>query len=210
MAQQSTTARICLMAAVALCTLALSPAQATSPLHNGAVLSGGEIEKVALSQFAGAPDQPQLSFSVPEMRNVALPHALQTSTGVIPAGRRVSSHLVALRPSEIGSISFHTPILAILTSDEDIAQTNLTLGRLDLDYTPLHGLTTTSANTLAAEGKVLRYDASAAADDLVIVRVITAAVPEPGTWAMLIAGFGLVGGQMRRRRASQMPCATQA
>jgi hypothetical protein len=25
-------------------------------------------------------------------------------------------------------------------------------------------------------------------------------VPEPGTWAMLIAGFGLVGGALRRRR----------
>ena len=27
------------------------------------------------------------------------------------------------------------------------------------------------------------------------------AVPEPGTWMMLIAGFGLVGATMRRRRA---------
>jgi len=27
------------------------------------------------------------------------------------------------------------------------------------------------------------------------------AVPEPGSWAMLIAGFGLVGATMRRRRA---------
>jgi hypothetical protein len=30
----------------------------------------------------------------------------------------------------------------------------------------------------------------------------TPAVPEPATWAMMIAGFGLVGGVMRRRRAS--------
>jgi hypothetical protein len=29
---------------------------------------------------------------------------------------------------------------------------------------------------------------------------ITGAVPEPATWAMMIAGFGLVGGAMRRQR----------
>jgi hypothetical protein len=31
-----------------------------------------------------------------------------------------------------------------------------------------------------------------------MVRVITAAVPEPATWAMFIAGFGLIGAQLRR------------
>jgi hypothetical protein len=35
--------------------------------------------------------------------------------------------------------------------------------------------------------------------DVVIDRVYVAAVPEPASWAMLIAGFGLVGAAMRRR-----------
>ena len=32
----------------------------------------------------------------------------------------------------------------------------------------------------------------------------TSSVPEPGTWAMLLAGFGLTGLQLRRRRAIQL------
>ena len=34
-----------------------------------------------------------------------------------------------------------------------------------------------------------------------VVRGMSAAVPEPASWAMLIAGFGLVGAAMRRRAA---------
>ena len=30
---------------------------------------------------------------------------------------------------------------------------------------------------------------------------ISAAVPEPATWAMMLAGFGLIGSGMRRRNA---------
>ena len=30
----------------------------------------------------------------------------------------------------------------------------------------------------------------------------TAAVPEPASWAMLVAGFGVMGGTLRRRRAA--------
>lgn len=36
--------------------------------------------------------------------------------------------------------------------------------------------------------------------DIVIDRVYAVAIPEASTWAMLITGFGLVGGAARRRR----------
>lgn len=35
---------------------------------------------------------------------------------------------------------------------------------------------------------------------------IFGAVPEPATWAMMIAGFGIVGAQLRRRRAAAVVC----
>jgi hypothetical protein len=41
-------------------------------------------------------------------------------------------------------------------------------------------------------------DGHVAIDDITLM----AAVPEPATWAMLIAGFGLVGGAARRRRGA--------
>jgi hypothetical protein len=33
-------------------------------------------------------------------------------------------------------------------------------------------------------------------------RAFNSAVPEPSTWAMMIGGFGIVGGAMRRRRST--------
>ena len=39
--------------------------------------------------------------------------------------------------------------------------------------------------------------------DNVSIATVAAAVPEPSTWAMLILGFGLVGGTMRRTRATK-------
>jgi len=38
-------------------------------------------------------------------------------------------------------------------------------------------------------------------DNVSVVGTAVAAVPEPASWAMMIAGFGLVGGTMRRRHS---------
>jgi hypothetical protein len=46
---------------------------------------------------------------------------------------------------------------------------------------------------------------SRSADNIgpIIDNVVVSQVPEPASWAMLIAGFGLVGATMRRRRSGQ-------
>jgi hypothetical protein len=43
-----------------------------------------------------------------------------------------------------------------------------------------------------------------ALDDLQIAPAQTAAVPEPTTWALMLLGFGLVGGAMRTRRSQKL------
>lgn len=50
---------------------------------------------------------------------------------------------------------------------------------------------TTPFNYTAAHGTSLRFET-----------YMDAAVPEPATWAMMIAGFGLAGGALRRRRVA--------
>jgi len=66
-----------------------------------------------------------------------------------------------------------------------------------------------SGNSLGVFGRV-SYDAGGAASILSAVfssssntfeiDSIAAAAPEPGTWAMMLLGFGVVGSQLRRRR----------
>jgi hypothetical protein len=66
------------------------------------------------------------------------------------------------------------------------------------------------------DGNVYRYDATtfartlvgnkiAAFDGLVVLgRNVTPAVPEPATWGLMLAGFGIVGGAMRRRHRTSV------
>lgn len=46
------------------------------------------------------------------------------------------------------------------------------------------------------------YTNGSLADHPVLTLDTTAAVPEPATWAMMIAGFGMVGATVRRRRSA--------
>lgn len=67
--------------------------------------------------------------------------------------------------------------------------------------TPLSFLfTATSTSHLLSFGQVGLTEASPIIDNIVI-STVGGAVPEPTSWAMLLAGFGLVGFAARRRRA---------
>jgi hypothetical protein len=53
----------------------------------------------------------------------------------------------------------------------------------------------------AGQSYVLKFEGHSPYDNTSFIDAITAnAVPEPASWAMMLGGFGLVGGALRRRR----------
>ncbi|KTF67356.1 PEPxxWA-CTERM sorting domain-containing protein [Sphingomonas sp. HT-1] len=72
-------------------------------------------------------------------------------------------------------------------------------GLFNLDLTP--GLQTVSLNLTDLTRFTVQVTAPGIQMDNVTFALGTTAVPEPANWAMLIGGFGLVGGVLRRRHA---------
>nr|AGU09949.1 hypothetical protein [uncultured organism] len=70
----------------------------------------------------------------------------------------------------------------------------------DLQILPATQLTA-GIQTLSVSGKSQRFGGYLG--ELSFTPDATAAVPEPATWAMMIGGFGLTGGMMRRTKRKQ-------
>ena len=112
--------------------------------------------------------------------------------GFVPAGYSTSSNVDGLSFDQSGGIArissaFPTVVVDELTNDRDFIDflgANVASG--SPMFTVQYGLTAGSS----PQPFLLSQRANA---------LSTPAVPEPGTWAMMIAGFGIVGGAMRRR-----------
>jgi hypothetical protein len=129
--------------------------------------------------------------------------------GVLAAGTKVHSFGIAfdpdgtpgLQPEVSGFITFNRPVLAVITQNPELVASDF-LGKpaTSFDSTPNRGLEEADFFSLSMDGLTLTYHFRARnpGDN---IRVLTA-VPEPATWAMLIAGFGMVGFAARRRKAA--------
>jgi hypothetical protein len=133
----------------------------------------------------------------------------------VAAGTRVESHFVALRVPEnsgnrqaIGTVTVGRPIIAVITNSGQLIATNY-LGAAGttyisndgwgLEFPDVNASSTRLGTTISGNTVTFDWITNKGGPDS--IRILTL-VPEPATWAMLIAGFGLVGFAARRRRTA--------
>lgn len=87
-------------------------------------------------------------------------------------------------------------VLKIYFGDQLVS--TLTGGSAPFDTFEFHDLVAASENTVLLFSGISTWG-TLALDSIELVEIEAPAVPEPATWAMLIAGFGLIGATLRRR-----------
>lgn len=141
-----------------------------------------------------------------EQQNVLLSRRLFLDGGTsIAAGTSVSSHYLVFDPvqpmSATGRVEFAGRVLGLGSSRGVLSRTDF-LGAPGVAY---HNPTSRGIEAVTDWARFsgrsvdFHFVTNSPGDSL---RVFTAAsaVPEPGSWAMLLTGFGLVGHSLRRRR----------
>ncbi len=173
----------------------------TGELTGGSAFNnGGVFQEFTPTTVGNNHQQSNNLFAFNENQAVAL----AADVGGVTAGTVVDSHYVFFDPGPsrrgIGYVDFNSEILGVLITRADMDATDALLGLGSVNYVSVNLRGLENADSFNVVGNRLNIDwtASRPGD---YVRVLTAtAVPEPASWAMLIGGFGLVGGAMRRRR----------
>lgn len=80
------------------------------------------------------------------------------------------------------------------------AQGNFTVDTFDIPNLAFFGLT---SSTPFSSVTITSGDNFTIIDNVTLATANAGVIPEPGTWALMIAGFGLVGASMRRRKGAR-------
>lgn len=200
---------VMLFASLALSAPAGAAVVIGQAVSGNAVAQGGVFQLIAPPAAVGQNNLQSLNLiAFNEKQKLVLPSALVPSIGApIAAGTRVSSHIIAFDPvasrTVNGWVEFDGRVLGILTTRSALLATNGLLGAPGTTYN-MPGGVGLEANDMAQVDLFnpwrinVRMTAGSPGD---LIRVITAVVPEPRSWALMLAGFGLIGLSMRRSPA---------
>lgn len=157
----------------------------------------GQIGASFVNAGTGAINALQIAFTAEQWRNGGsnVPNTLSFEYST-DATSLTTGSWTAFSPLDVKSI--------VMAANNGVALDGNAAANRGLVSATIDGLSLASGQTLFirwTDANDLGADDGLAIDDFSLTPVFaTGAVPEPATWAMMIAGFGAVGAAMRRRR----------